>query len=317
MTHPPFLVEKLLTLQEEPLFFFEIAEKESSGCFCLPVVSFSSLLIVKNRKPDLTWLKEKGNLLAHVIKKEWRDTRARPMSSRPALSASLISGFVCQTSLLGSRWWHLEELENLPSTNPKGNSRESSPCLLERSWSSLWSNWLRSWVLPEPATGPERCCALIGLSDSHFPPLETWNLPPSTCSRNRRRGAAWLNMRCCNRKKGEWELGGKSLVLRKLGSVFTVLKDFLLTTLSVMRWGCVLPRRLTLDLFLYNTCAFKIHTFVDESTQEETKEEMIRSQCNYGGPHCTCCLRQFNKVHIKVMESSHSLENTKTTVLPL
>lgn len=123
VTHSPFLAEKLLTLQEEPLFFFEIAEKESSGCFCLPVVSFSSLLIVKNRKPDLTWLKEKGNLLAHMIKKEWRDTRAQPMSSRPVLSPSLISGFVCQTSLLGSRWWHLEELEKLPSTNPKGNSR--------------------------------------------------------------------------------------------------------------------------------------------------------------------------------------------------
>lgn len=45
----------------------------------------------RKQKSDLSQLKEKGNLLAHMIKK------AQTMASRPKLSAPLISGFVCWT----------------------------------------------------------------------------------------------------------------------------------------------------------------------------------------------------------------------------
>lgn len=137
-----------------------------------------------------------------MIRKEWRDMRAQPMSSRPALSASLISGFVCQTSLLGSRWWHLEQFGEPSRYKPKRKQQRVSPLSPRK---VLTFHWLRSWVLPEPAMGPKRCCALIGLSDSHFPPLEAQSLPPSMCSRHAN------HQSCC---------------VRKLDSIFTVLKAF-------------------------------------------------------------------------------------------
>ena len=52
-------------------------------------------------------------------------------------------GFVCQTVLSGSTWWY-PEWQYLPT------GAEQVPSFLEKSWTSCWLAWLRSWAEPVP-----------------------------------------------------------------------------------------------------------------------------------------------------------------------
>lgn len=148
------------------LFLLRLSRKRESGCCLhLPAATFRPLWIVKSREPDLNWLKQKGTFLAYLIKKAWWSTEAQTMSSR--LSASP-RGFVCQTLLSGSTWWHSGQ-QYSPPTPPRCTASAFSS-FLEKSWTSCWLTWLRSWTIPEPVPG------FRNISSSPRPNLEEWGL---------------------------------------------------------------------------------------------------------------------------------------------
>lgn len=71
------------------------------------------------------------------------------MSSRPALSACLTSGFVRLTlRLSGPAWWHTGQLRNLPGTA----QQETAGILSPVSWKSLQvhSDWAGLGLGPSP-----------------------------------------------------------------------------------------------------------------------------------------------------------------------
>ena len=138
-------------------FLLRLSRKRESGCCLhLPATAFRPLWIVKNREPDLNWLKQKGLFWLIWLK---RHGDLQGLSNHVIRTLSL-SPWLCLSDC--TLRLHMVAFRAAVSSPRCTVSAFSS--FLEKSWTSCWLAWLRSWTILEPV--PE----FRDISSSPHPP---------------------------------------------------------------------------------------------------------------------------------------------------